>query len=199
MRKGNIDAIGVPHAAAPRLGRLARALRRLGIARSGAAAVEFALMAPFLLGLMVPLADLGAYIYDYMEIQLAAQAGGEYAARNGWDPTGIQNAVLNAAPSLHLQLVDNNFMTNKSDVLPYPFPPANVQFCGCASGTTITQVPGPGQACPNPRPTCAGTGATSGLYYTVGAQTFYHTISGLKYPFIADGTVIQAWSIVRVQ
>src|SRR5260370_2968803 len=121
MRKGYTDAIGVPHAAATRLGRLARALRRLGIARSGAAAPEFALLAPFLLGLMVPLADLGAYIYDYMEIQLAAQAGGEYAARHGWDPTGIQNAILAAAPNLHLHPFDNSSRApTKSDVLPAP-------------------------------------------------------------------------------
>ncbi len=198
MRKHPIDAIGVPHGAAMRLGRLmSRTLRRLRDARSGAAAVEFALVAPFLLGLMVPLADLGAYIYDYMEIQLAAQAGGEYAARHGWDPTGIQNAILAAAPNLHLQLVDNNFTApGNSDVLPAPFTPASAQFCGCASGTTISQIT---QPCPNPRPTCTGTGVQSGVYYTIGAQTFYHTISGFKYPFLADGQVIQGWSIVRVQ
>ncbi len=144
-----------------RLGRLmSRTLRRLRDARSGAAAVEFALVAPFLLGLMVPLADLGAYIYDYMEIQLAAQAGGEYAARHGWDPTGIQNAILAAAPNLISQIT---------------------------------------QPCPNPRPICTGTGVQSGVYYTIGAQTFYHTISGFKYPFLANGQVIQGWSIVRVQ
>jgi Flp pilus assembly protein TadG len=201
MRKRHIDAIGVPYGAATRPGRLARALRRLGTTRSGAAAVEFALMAPFLLGLMVPLADVGAYIYDYMQIQLAAEAGAEYAARHGWDPTGIQNAVLNAAPSLNLQLVDNNFTTNKSDVLPYPFTPTNVQFCGCASGTTITQTPAPPAVCPNPRPTCPGTNppVIAGVYYTVGAQTFYHTISGFQYPFIPNNQVIQAWAIVRVQ
>ena len=202
MRKRQTDAFGVPHGAAKRLGRLTRALRRLRNARSGAAAVEFALMAPFLLGLMIPLADVGAYVYSYMQIQLAAQAGAEYAARHGWDPTGIQNAVIAAAPSLNLQLVDNNFLApGNSDVLPAPFTPANVQFCGCASGTTITQTPAPPATCPNPRPTCPGTNppVTAGVYYTVGAQTFYHTISGFRYPFLADGQVIQGWAIVRVQ
>jgi hypothetical protein len=198
MRKQDI---ATPAAAArpAAAGWLVRAARRLRRSRRGAAAVEFALLSPFILGMLVPIADLGAYIYDSMEVQMAAQAGGEYAARHGWDPTGIQNAILTAAPSLNLQLVDNNFVApGNSDVLPAPFTPANVQFCGCASGTTITQTPPAPQACPNPRPTCAN-GTTAGVYYTLGAQTFYHTISGFRYPFLANGTVIQAWSIVRVQ
>ena len=194
MRMGHSNAMGVPHAAATRLGRITGVLRRLGVARGGNAAVEFAMMAPFLLGLMVPLADLGAYIYDYMEIQLAAQAGGEYAARHGWDPNGIQNAITAAAPSLGLVLTGDSNFNGAGDVLPTSFTPATVQSCGCASGTTITAV-----TCSNPRPVCAGTGATSGLYYTVGARTVYHTISGFQYPFLASGQTIQATSIVRVQ
>ena len=196
MRNDAAQTIALPNAALPRSGQLARALRRLARSRRGAAAVEFALISPFLLGLMVPLGDLGAYVYDNMEIQLAAQAGGEYAARHAWDPTGIENAILSAAPSLNLQLVDNRFAPpNNTDVLPAPFTPTNVQFCGCANGTTITNIV---QPCPNPRPTCA-SGFQAGVYYSIGAQTFYHTISGLKYPFIPDGTVITAWSTVRVQ
>jgi len=197
MRTHHIEALAAKRGTTLRLGRLAGVLRRLRHARGGNAAVEFALMSPFLLGLMVPLADVGAYIYKYMQIQLAAQAGGEYAARHGWDPTGIQNAIIAAAPSLNLQLVDNAFAAPaNSDVLPAPFTAPSVQFCGCASGTTITQIT---QPCPNPRPTCTGTGATSGVYYTVGAQTFYNTISGFQYPFLASGTVIRAYAIVRVQ
>jgi Flp pilus assembly protein TadG len=202
MRKHPVDAIGVTTSVATPRGRLARVLRRLRGARSGNAAVEFALLAPFLLGLMVPLADVGAYVYDYMQIQLAAQAGAEYAARHGWDPTGIQNAVIAAAPSLNLQLVDNNFTAPaNSDVLPAPFTASTVQFCGCASGTTITQTPAAPATCPNPRPACPGTNPviTAGVYYTIGAQTFYHTISGFKYPFLANNQVIKAWTIVRVQ
>ena len=196
MRNDSAEGFGLPNGAVSRAGRLAGALRRLSRSRRGAAAVEFALLAPFLLGLMVPLGDMGAYVYDNMEIQLAAQAGGEYAARHGWDPTGIENAILSAAPSLNLQLVDNQFAApNNTDVLPSPFTPVNVQFCGCADGTAITNVV---QPCPNPRPTCAN-GFQAGVYYSIGARTFYHTISGFQYPFIPDGQVISAWSTVRVQ
>lgn len=192
MRKQNTQAEAC-------LGRVARALRRLRHARRGAAAVEFALMAPFLLGLMVPIADLGAYIYNYMQIQLAAEAGAEYAARHAWDPTGIKNAITSAAPGLGLvQQDDPNFTNHEGDVLPVSFTAANVQFCGCASGTTITQTPAPPATCPNPRPTCPN-GVTAGVYYNLGARMVYHTISGFRYPFIPDGQVIQAWAIVRVQ
>jgi hypothetical protein len=173
--------------------RLAGALRRWRRARRGTAAVEFAVSAPFLLALFVPLADFGAYVYDNMQLQLAAQAGAEYAARHEWNPTGIQNAIITAAPSLNLSLVDSN-VPNSDDVLPFPFDPAHVQFCGCASGTTVTQ-----NACSNPRPTCAATGLQSGVYYTVGAQTMYHTISGFTYPFLANNTLITAAATVRVQ
>ena len=103
---------------------------------------------------------------------------------------------MSAASSLQLQLVDNNFAApNNTDVLPTPFTPANVQFCGCASGTAITNIV---QPCPNPRPTCPN-GFQAGVYYTIGAQSLYHTISGFQYPFIPNGRVITAWSIVRVQ
>ncbi len=180
-------------AANPLFARLADALRRWREARSGAAAVEFAAVAPFVLALFVPLADLGAYIYDNMELQLAAQAGAEYAARHQWDPTGIQNAIIAAAPGLNLSLVDQS-VPNANDVLPSPFDPQHVQFCGCASGTTVTQV-----QCTNPRPMCDATGLQSGVYYTVGAQYTYHTISGFAYPFLPNNTLITANSTVRVQ
>lgn len=179
-----------------RLGGLARAVRRLRNNRRGNAAVEFALMAPFLLGLFVPLADLGAYIYKSMELQLAAQAGAEYAARHDWDPNGILAAMQNAAPSLALSTNDHT-VPNNSDLLPYPFDASHVQACGCVDSTTgnMTTV-----TCTNPRPMCTGgTALQSGVYYTVGAQMHYKTISGLQYPFLSDNQLMTTQATVRVQ
>lgn len=191
------------------LERLADAARRLRGDRRGAAAVEFAMMSPFLLGLLVPIADLGTYVYDTMQLQLAAQAGAEYAARHDWDPNGILAAMQNAAPSLNLSASDMS-VPNSTDLLPgtcYPsassctlantaFVAGNVQVCGCVDPTTgaLTKV-----GCTNPRPTCASTTLTSGIYYTIGAQMQYKTISGLKYPVIANNTLMTAWATVRVQ
>jgi len=189
--------------------RLVYAVRRLRGDRRGAAAVEFAMMAPFLLGLMVPIADLGTYVYDSMQLQLAAQAGAEYAARHDWDPNGILAAMQNAAPRLNLSTSDSS-VPNATDLLPgtcYPsgatctssnstFSAGNVQACGCVDPTSgaMTTV-----TCTNPRSTCAGSGLTSGVYYTIGAQMRYKTITGLQYPFVANSSLMNAWATVRVQ
>lgn len=189
--------------------RLGDAARRLRGDRRGAAAVEFAMIAPFLLGLLLPIADLGTYVYDSMQLQLAAQAGAEYAARHDWDPNGILSAMQNAAPRLNLSTNDQS-VPNTTDLLPgtcYPssascsssnaaFVAGNVQACGCVDPTTgaMTNV-----TCTNPRSTCAGSGLTSGVYYTIGAQMRFKTITGLQYPFIANSSLMSAWGTVRVQ
>jgi len=103
--------------------RLGRVVGRGLASERGNAAVEFAIIAPVLLGLLVPTADFGLYIYDKMQLNLAAQAGMEYAARNGWVPAGIQQAAINASPSLNLTA--QNVSAS--------------QFCGCPSGNTIAQ------------------------------------------------------------
>lgn len=181
---------------ATRLGGLAGAVQRLRNNRRGNAAVEFALMAPFLLGLFVPFADLGAYIYKSMQLQLAAQAGAEYAARHDWDPNGILAAMQNAAPSLNLSTNDNS-VPNSTDLLPYPFDATHVQACGCVDSTTGNMTP---VTCSNPRPMCAGgTQLQSGVYYTVGAQAHYKTISGLQYPFLTNNQLMTTQATVRVQ
>lgn len=195
MRNSSFATAGLRSAATACLAGLARAGRRVREARGGNAAVEFALMSPLLLGMLVPIADLGAYVYYNMQLQLAAQAGVEYVVRNPWNPTEVQNAIISAAPSLGLQLVDNTFVPpGNTDVLPIPFAIANVQFCGCASGTTITTV-----TCSNPPPDCPNTNPTlkAGVYYKVGAQVHYHTISGFQYPFLPDNQVLQAWAVAR--
>jgi Flp pilus assembly protein TadG len=167
---------------------LARHLRRAGQrwrgARGGNAAVEFALLTPVLMGLLVPIADYGFYIYDMTQVQLAAQAGAEYAARHQWDPNGIQAAVLNATPNLAV------------NVTPQPFTAASVQVCGCAAGTTITPNPSPAQPCPQVRPICP-SGNPAGVYYVIGAQYQFSTM--LDYPGITSPQTLSSTAIVRVQ
>lgn len=163
-----------------------RAAWRLLAARRGNAAVEFALLTPVLLGLTIPIADLGLLAYDQMQVQLAAQAGAEYAARHGWNPTGIQNAVTSATPSLTVT------------VGPQPFDPANVQFCGCASGTTISPL-----ACTtnNTRSTCPAVGGFPpqlvGIYVGITASAQYTTI--LNYPLVPSPQTLKSTAVVRIQ
>ena len=146
---------------------LARGHRR----RSGNAAMELAFIAPTLVVMMVGIADYGMALYRDMQVQHAAQAGAEYAIRNGFNATSITAAVTGA--------------TAFAGVAASPAP---VKSCGCPSGTTITTA------------TCGSTctaGSTAGVYVTVSAQGTYTTI--LPYPGIANSFTLNAASTVRIQ
>jgi Flp pilus assembly protein TadG len=167
------------------IARVMRTMRHCLAGKRGNAAVEFALIAPVLLGLLVPIADYGLYIYDQMQLQLAAQAGTEYAAKVGWVPDGIKNAIIQAAPSLNLT-ADN--------VTPQPFDAAHAMFCGCTDGNTIAT-----QTCNDPntgqRATCAkNPGVLVGTYVSVGATYEYHTL--FNYPGIPSSQTLSASTVV---
>ena len=145
--------------------------RRLARAAGGNAALELSLLAPVLTLMMVGIGDYGAAIYSQMEVQHAAQAGAEYAIRNGFNLTGIENAVTNA--------------TTFSGLAANPVPS---QSCGCPSGSTITTA------------TCGtncASGAAAGVYVTVSAQGTYTTI--IPYPGIANSYTFTEASTVRIQ
>jgi Flp pilus assembly protein TadG len=153
-----------------------RRLARCGLACDrGNAAVEFAIVAPVLLGLLVPIADYGLYIYDQMQLNLAAQAGMEYAARNGWVPTGIQQAAINASPSLNLTAQNVS----------------SSEFCGCPSGTSIAV-----QNCNDPntgqQAHCSNDPAQPlvGTYVNVTATYQFNTL--FHYPGIPDSQTLSS-------
>ena len=90
----------------------------------GAAIVEFALILPFLILLMVGLFDLGFGAYQTMQVHAAAEAGAQYAAikypGGNWTPgqiTAIAAAVTSA--------------TGTSGIAATPAPS---QVCGCPDG-----------------------------------------------------------------
>ena len=154
---------------------LLRAARRGLGSEDGNAAVEFAIIAPVLLGLLVPIADFGLYTYDQMQLNLAAQAGMEYAARNGWVPAGIKQAAVNASPSLNLTTANVNAS----------------QFCGCPSGNTIAQ-----QNCSDPntgqQAHCNNDPAQPlvGTYVNVTATYQFNTL--FHYPSIPDSQTLSS-------
>src|SRR5438093_7316294 len=124
-----------------------RRLARLGRAVNGNAAVEFGLVAPILMGLLIPVADLGIAFSEEIQVQQAAQAGAQYALLHGYDSTAITSAVTNG--------------TVLSGVSASPAP---TQSCGCPTGTAITSA------------TCGSTcsnGETAGSYVFVNAQATY--------------------------
>src|SRR6266478_5540273 len=102
------------------LRRLVRHFVLLARAERGNAAIEFALATPILLGLLVPVADLGIAFTQQIQVQQAAQAGAQYALLHGYSSSAITNAVTAA--------------TNLPGVSAAPAPS---QSCGCPTGTTI--------------------------------------------------------------
>jgi Flp pilus assembly protein TadG len=59
-----------------------RAARRIRPPRRGGAAVEFALILPSMIGLVLGCIDFGRFAYDYEAVKHAASAGALYAAMN---------------------------------------------------------------------------------------------------------------------
>jgi Flp pilus assembly protein TadG len=98
-----------------------RQTKRRRRARAGLAALEFGLAVPLLVLMLTAIAEIGFSMYQAMQVAYAADAGLAYAAKNGWDPTGITNAAQNS--------------TNLSGISAW-----TKQFCGCPGASGITAV-----------------------------------------------------------
>lgn len=79
--------------------------------RDGVAALEFALMAPILLVMIMGIYDVGRAMSDTMRLETAARAGVEYALRAPSDSAGIQNAALTTLQAVSGAVVDPAVMT----------------------------------------------------------------------------------------
>ncbi len=96
---------------------IARVLGR----RDGVAAIEFAIMAPMLIALLIGTVEIGLAIRAAIETQEAVSAGALYASQKGFDSPGIIGAVQ--AATAHANLTAS---------------PAPSEFCGCPSATGIS-------------------------------------------------------------
>jgi Flp pilus assembly protein TadG len=136
----------------------------------GALSIEFAVIAPTLVLMLIGVLDLGMGIYRKMQVQNAAQAGAAYAVLHGFTSSSIESAVTSAT----------SFGVSAS--------PAPSEFCGCASSGGVTAA-----TCGS---TCSG-GSSPGTYVTVSAQGTYTTL--LPYPGIPNSYTLSAQSTVRLQ
>jgi Flp pilus assembly protein TadG len=114
--------------------RMAR-LSRLAAATGGASAIEFALVAAFLmLPLTLGLYDFGTALYRWMEVGNAARAGASYINVNGYsknyDSSTLSCSANNFTCAVHSATNLGNAVTVKVD-------PAGL-YCGCQNGTTFT-------------------------------------------------------------
>lgn len=145
---------------------------RRGGAIGGAAAVEFAFIAPLLVAMLIFVTDLGIGFYRKMQVENAAQAGAQYAAVNGFSTSSVSNAVLAA--------------TSFSGISASPAP---TQFCGCPTSTGVTAAASCSSACSG--------GSAPGTHVTASAQADYSTI--FSYPGIPSSYNFTAQATVRVQ
>lgn len=139
--------------------------------KSGAAGVEFALMAPALTLFLIGIVDVGSLAYQKSEVSAAAVAGAQYAIRNGGDLTNIASAVTSATP------------------LTVSATPAPQQIYACVSDGALTVVAGANS-------TCAG-GGTPGTYIQVSAQATYKPI--VNWDTLSMPGTLSATSMVRIQ
>jgi len=146
-------------------------LHKLARHTAANAAIEMALLAPTLVFMVIAMADYGLAIHNRMQVQHAAQAGADYAMRNGFDSAAIANAV-----------------TSATGVAGITATPAPVETCGCPSGTSITPA-----TCGS---SCAG-GFTAGTYVNVSAQATYTTI--VPYPGIPSSFTFAATAASRMR
>lgn len=143
--------------------------KRLLSESSGAAAVEFALLAPTLVAILLPMVDLGIGAYEKMRVQDAAEAGAQYALEHGYSSSAITTAAQDATS-----------LGSNVQVTP-------TEACGCISSGAIASA------------TCGSTcsdGTTAGTFVTVGTQASYTTI--LSYPGISSPMTLTGTAVVRI-
>lgn len=162
----------------------------------GAAAVEFAIVLPLLVMLVLGLVEYGTGLWEAMMVGNAARAGAYYAALKGWSgsnpPANIETAVTSA--------------TQLGSILASPVP---TQHCFCPSASSgLVAVPGSCSVSPPVCGTCTcSDGVTpAGYYIQVNAQASYSPLvaitglRGLGFNFtIANSAItLQATSYARL-
>lgn len=145
-------------------------LGRLLASRDGSAAVEFALLTPMLLLLLAGLVDVSRLISQTMQVRAAAQAGADWAQRNGWNQTGVQTAVASA--------------TTLKSVTATPAP---TLVRACVSG---------GQVTPTTAATCT-PGVGPGEFVSVAASAPFKGL--VPWPGIVLPETLAATAMVRVR
>lgn len=129
--------------------RLDTLLRHFGSAKGGAAIVEFALVAPFLIAMAVGVIQYGGMLIAYQQLHNGIDSGAVYVMRGGTGASTIHDVALSAwtnPPS------DANISVNQS--------------CTCPSGTSICTSLCSDGSYPQAYTTISGSGTYTGPYAT---------------------------------
>jgi Flp pilus assembly protein TadG len=168
--------------------RLRAVLARLRADNRAVAVIEFAVVMPILVFLLLPLVDLGMGFYAKTQVMTAAQAGAQYAFVHGWNGNSStsQTAILSAISSA----------TGLSGVQASPAP---ALACGCADGTNITYSSPGGSFSPSScsAMTACASSQKPGAYVTINTQVTYSPL--FTYLIFSGSTTLSATSTVRIQ
>lgn len=137
--------------------------------RRGVTAIEFAMIAPILIALMISIVDLGVGMYTDTQLANAAQAGATYAMQKGYD-AGVITTVTQASTRLTGVSV------------------AVSQYCGCPSNTGVVTA-----TCGS---SCSG-GLTAGTFAQVVATKDYSPL--LSYPALPGTFHLSETAMARTQ
>jgi Flp pilus assembly protein TadG len=135
----------------------------------GVTAIEFAVIAPIMIGMFISIADLGLGLYTQVQLANAAQAGAAYAMQKGYNGDTMRT-VAQASTRLTSVTV------------------ATSQFCGCPSTTGVTVT-----TCAS----SCGDGLTAGTFAQVIASKAYSTL--LSYPGIPSTINMSETATARTQ
>ncbi len=149
-------------------------LRRLAAAAGGASAIEFALVAAFLiLPLTLGIYDFGTALYRWMEVGNAARAGAQFVNVNGYS-SSYNTATLSCS--------SNNFtcaVQGATSLGTGVSVSVGASYCGCQSGTTYNAkiFPPPCNSCGSAYTTnCCPAGQTPVTLAQVNASYNYTPI-----------------------
>ena len=176
--------------------------------RSGVAAVEFALISPTIILIMVGLIDLGGMLYTRFRLDASLAAGANYAMVNGASVNSTTGAALAGTLA---GLVSSGQSSNWADssVTLNNGPTAgssggtvttggaasNADSCYCPTGSATSTVTwGSAQACGS---TCAG-GGYAGKFVLLSASRNYSPIF-TGYGLVSQAGTITTSSLVQVQ
>jgi Flp pilus assembly protein TadG len=177
------------------IGKFARGEGRFGrLWRSerGVAVVEFALIAPFLIVVLISTTDLALAFYSRSQLSAAVAAGAQYAYLNGQTPaaTFIQDvgSVITHAVPVSISAPVVNFNNNTANT-------GNAASCYCPTGTAQSLVWGNSLACGT---ACGSQNElTAGGYVLVQAShTFTPLFAADK--FLVGNTTMTEYFLVRV-
>jgi Flp pilus assembly protein TadG len=138
----------------------------------GGAGLEFAVIGPAIVVLLIGVTDLGLGFYRRMQAQTAAQRGAMYATVNGYVAASISSTITSTRGSIAAT-------------------PAPSSYCACPTSSGLTTVTC-GSTC-----TIGTATVNAGRYVSASAQTTYSTI--FRYPGLTSPMTFSATQVVRIQ